>query len=192
MAITIYDYLASKKPQESFDILVATGKQVPYPRTNSQLAQMLKQYVQMGGEDALMVLAQIHPDKDLIESIVMDAIKKKNEDFGLNNIDKIEIEGKSDCGCNGGKKPCGCEDKHNENDGFPTLNSNFSNFCPSCALSLAIDGYRNRNGNGFSNFIPSNTPPQMPQQVEGSQVPQLLIGIGVLGLALALIIKVSK
>jgi hypothetical protein len=32
----------------------------------------------------------------------------------------------------------------------------------------------------------------MPQQVAGSQIPQLLIGIGVLGLAVALIIKVSK
>jgi len=72
------------------------------------------------------------------------------------------------------------------------LNSNFANFCPSCALSLAFDGYRNRNGNQFSNFIPSDAPPQMPQQVAGSQVPQLLIGIGVLGLAVALIIKVSK
>lgn len=191
MAITIYDYLASKRPQESFDVLLATGKSVPYPRTTNQLAQMLKQFVQMGGEDALLVLAQIHPDKELIESILMDAIKKKNEDFGLNNVDKIEIEGESDCGCNKGKKPCGCEDKHNENDGFPTLNSNFANFCPSCALSLAFDGYRNRNRNQFSNFI-SDTPPQMPQQVAGSQVPQLLIGIGVLGLALALIIKVSK
>lgn len=191
MAITIYDYLASKRPQESFDVLLATGKSVPYPRTTNQLAQMLKQFVQMGGEEALLVLAQIHPDKELIESILMDAIKKKNEDFGLNNIDKIEIEGESDCGCNKGKKPCGCEDKHNENDGFPTLNSNFANFCPSCALSLAFDGYRNRNRNQFSNFI-SDTPPQMPQQVAGSQVPQLLIGIGVLGLALALIIKVSK
>lgn len=191
MAITIYDYLASKRPQESFDVLLATGKSVPYPRTTNQLAQMLKQFVQMGGEDALLVLAQIHPDKELIESILMDAIKKKNEDFGLNNVDKIEIEGESDCGCNKGKKTCGCEDKHNENDGFPTLNSNFANFCPSCALSLAFDGYRNRNRNQFSNFI-SDTPPQMPQQVAGSQVPQLLIGIGVLGLALALIIKVSK
>ena len=191
MAITIYDYLASKRPQESFDVLLATGKSVPYPRTTNQLAQMLKQFVQMGGEEALLVLAQIHPDKELIESILMDAIKKKNEDFGLNNVDKIEIEGESDCGCNKGKKPCGCEDKHNENDGFPTLNSNFANFCPSCALSLAFDGYRNRNRNQFSNFI-SDTPPQMPQQVAGSQVPQLLIGIGVLGLALALIIKVSK
>ena len=81
MAITIYDYLASKKPQESFEVLVSTGKSVPYPRNSSQLAQMLKQYVQMGGENALMILAQIHPDKDLIEAIVMDAIKKKNEDF---------------------------------------------------------------------------------------------------------------
>jgi hypothetical protein len=51
--------------------------------------------------------------------------------------------------------------------------------------------YRNRNRNPFSNFI-TDTPPQMPQQVAGSQVPQLLIGIGVLGLALAMIIKVSK
>lgn len=191
MAITIYDYLASKRPQQSFDVLLATGKQVPYPETSNQLAQMLKQYVQMGGEDALMVLAQIHPDKDLIESIVMDSIKKKNQDFGLNNIDKIEVEGKSDCGCNGGKKTCSCEDKHNENDGFPTLNSNFANFCPSCALSLAFDGYRNRNRNQFSNFI-YDTPPQMPDQVPGSQAPQLLIGIGILGLAIALIIKVSK
>jgi hypothetical protein len=64
MAITIYDYLASKRPQESFDVLLATGKSVPYPRTTNQLAQMLKQFVQMGGEEALLVSAQIHPDKD--------------------------------------------------------------------------------------------------------------------------------
>jgi len=194
MAITIYDYLASKRPQQSFDVLLATGKSVPYPRNTNQLAQMLRQYVQMGGEDALLVLAQIHPDKDLIEAIMMDAIKKKNEDFGLNNIDRIEVEKESDCSCKSSSKSCGCEDKHNENDGFPTLNSNFANFCPSCALSLAFDGYsnRNRNRNYFSNFSYADGSTTLPNQVAGSQIPQLLIGVGILGLAVAMIIKVSK
>jgi hypothetical protein len=194
MAITIYDYLASKRPQQSFDVLLATGKSVPYPRNTNQLAQMLRQYVQMGGEDALLVLAQIHPDKDLIEAIMMDAIKKKNEDFGLNNIDRIEVEKESDCSCKSKSKSCGCEDKHNEDEGFPTLNSNFANFCPSCALSLAFDGYgnRNRNRNYFSNFAYADGSNTLPNQVAGSQIPQLLIGVGILGLAVALIIKVSK
>ena len=74
--ITLCDYLANKVPNECVEVLMDSGYQFEKPRSKSELADLLKQYVSRDKEKALKKLAEIHPDKELCQSIdrpVMDS-----------------------------------------------------------------------------------------------------------------------
>lgn len=74
--ITLCDYLANKVPNECVEVLMDSGYQFEKPRSKSELADLLKQYVSRDKEKALKNLAEIHPDKELCQSIdrpVMDS-----------------------------------------------------------------------------------------------------------------------
>lgn len=77
--ITLCDYLANKVPNDCVEVLMDSGYQFEKPRSRQELADLLKQYVSKDREKALKKLAEIHPDKELCQSIdrpVMD------NDFG--------------------------------------------------------------------------------------------------------------
>lgn len=194
--VTLYDYLAYKTPNEAYQVMIDSGLDLPNPRSSKQLANMLKRFVRKGGEDAIRALAQIHPDKDLIESLNVEKVKEQNKDFGENNIDKVTLNADGGCGC-GGHKHCGCGGhsdcgcgggcKCNEKNDSQELN-----FCPSC--SLAFDGKMSRRSN--ANFAYFNADGATNNNNSGgmlqSRAHEILIGVGVLGIAVALIIKASK
>ena len=67
--ITLCDYLANKVPNDCVDVLENSGHTFDKPRSKSELAELLKQYVSRDREKALKKLAEIHPDKELCQSI---------------------------------------------------------------------------------------------------------------------------
>lgn len=182
--VTLYDYLAYKTPNEAYQVMVDSGLDVPYPRSSKQLANMLKRFVRKGGDDAIRALAQIHPDKDLIESLNVENIKEQNKDFGENNVDKISLNADGGCGCGGGCK-CGSDCKCKSNTDESNLN-----FCPSCSLAFDGRGGRNRNSNGFMYFNANGD--TNTSGLLQSRAHEILIGVGVIGIAVALIIKATK
>jgi len=80
--ITLCDYLANKVPNECIGVLENSGHTFDKPRSKEELADLLKQYVSKDREKALKKLAEIHPDKELCQSIdrpVMDSDYHGNE-----------------------------------------------------------------------------------------------------------------
>lgn len=73
--VTLYDYLATNVPSDAYEI-VSEGRNMPKPRNSRELSAQIKKYVTKNGETALLRLAEIHPDRELIEAIT---IKKKEE-----------------------------------------------------------------------------------------------------------------
>ena len=65
--ITLYDYLASSVPAKVFDVINAKNT-YRQPQSQRELTNQLKDFVKKNGESALIDLAKIHPDKDLINS----------------------------------------------------------------------------------------------------------------------------
>jgi hypothetical protein len=96
-AITLYEYLAYNVPSECQDIL--DRYDIPTAQNEDELTENLKAYVRVYRDEALEELAQIHPDKDLIDKMAMASTpyNGKSESEYLNasgTISRIEsIEG---------------------------------------------------------------------------------------------------
>ena len=111
--ITFCDYLAEQVPNSCYDVLKNSGLDFPKPRSKRELAAMLKKYVAIDRELALKSLAQVHPDKELLQGLdrdVKDAdfkIKEAATKFGYMNMG-----GCPSCGFDGGHnhslKDCNC------------------------------------------------------------------------------------
>jgi hypothetical protein len=67
--ITIYDYIASNVPNDAF-ILMSKSGNVTKAKDEKELVEQLKTFVRNNGSMGLMALAQIHPDKELIEQLI--------------------------------------------------------------------------------------------------------------------------
>lgn len=146
------------------------------PRHPKQLAQMLQKYVTTFGQDALVDIASIHPDRDLLSGINNPPVV----DFGINEVgttslpktEKDYVE--SGCKC-GGKCGGSCGGKCGGKKGG----------CSSCA--------KKNEEHNFSNLITGSndttTYTQLPTQ---SKAHEVLIGAGVILLGLAVLLKVVK
>jgi hypothetical protein len=64
--ITIYDYIAETKPADSHFLINKFGK-YRRARDPQELAYQLKDFVRTFGDKGLRALAEIHPDRELIE-----------------------------------------------------------------------------------------------------------------------------
>ena len=106
--ITFCDYLAEQTPKACYEVLQNSGLDFPKPRNKRELAAMLKKYVAVDRELALKSLAEIHPDKELLQGLdrdVRDAdfkIKQAATKFGYMNM------GGCSCGFNG-DGGCSCK-----------------------------------------------------------------------------------
>jgi hypothetical protein len=78
--VTLYDYLATNVPSDAYEI-VSEGRNMPKPRNSRELSAQIKKYVTKNGETALLRLAEIHPDRELIEAITIQNEKPKTESF---------------------------------------------------------------------------------------------------------------
>lgn len=67
--ITIYDYIASNVPNDAF-ILMSKSGNITKAKDEKELVEQLKTFVRNNGSMGLMALAQIHPDKELIEQLI--------------------------------------------------------------------------------------------------------------------------
>jgi len=121
--ITICDYVAYKEPEKAYNVLKESGMNFEEPRNCAEIARCLKEYIAMDRDMALKKIAEIHPDKELIQSIdreVKDSDYKgetANAMFGqyYNNPfhrGKMIYQNASGCGCGGSMSfnasGCGC------------------------------------------------------------------------------------
>lgn len=67
--ITICDYLARAVPQECFEVLENSAYDFPRPKNTAELAESLKKFISLERESGLKQLAEIHPDKKLLQSL---------------------------------------------------------------------------------------------------------------------------
>jgi len=79
---TVYEYIAKNNPQGAKSLCESYGYQITNPYN---MSQNLKTLVNNEGEDALLSLMEMHPDKDFILEVFAKPIQKE--------------EKKSDCGC---------------------------------------------------------------------------------------------
>lgn len=75
---TMFSYIADKVPADAHFVL---NKYSTYPKANNsrELEEQLKHFVNKHGANGLMALAEIHPDRELIESTCTSCAKKDKE-----------------------------------------------------------------------------------------------------------------
>jgi hypothetical protein len=134
--ITICDYIANKVPNKAYELLVNEGFTFDKPKSKKEVADLLKQYVAMDRETALKKLAEIHPDKELLQSIDRELTQedyggmKTMNQFGQDYNNPFHREKTIFQNASGG---CGCK---------MGMDGSHHNFCSSCggSLSLNADG----------------------------------------------------
>lgn len=168
--ITLCDYLANKVPNDCVEVLQDSGYQFNKPRSKEELSDLLKQYVSKDREKALKKLAEIHPDKELCQSIdrpVMDSDYNGNEtmkmmgqdyanpfwsqynDYNLRQQKMLNFNGgghMNACGCGNYSNACGCN--HMNASGCGSSNANGSSDCGCKSKS-----YNNADGGGSGNNL---------------------------------------
>lgn len=102
--MTLYDYIAAKSPSDAWSLLSEADHYLERPESEGEMSSLLRQYVDQGGEGALMRLAEIHPDKQLIQY----AVVGEKEDFA-----------------NASGGGCGCQ---NNNFQGPPMPSPYANY----------------------------------------------------------------
>jgi hypothetical protein len=145
--ITLCDYLANKVPNECVEVMLDSGYQFDKPRSKEEFADLLKQYVSKDREKALKKLAEIHPDRELCQSIdrpVMDSdykgsqtMRMMGQDYAnpffsqyhaqnIRNGQMLNFNGgySNACGCGSmGANGCGCGQNCNCNCKSRTYNN---------------------------------------------------------------------
>jgi len=156
--ITLCDYLANKVPNECVEVMLDSGYQFDKPRSKEELADLLKQYVSKDREKALKKLAEIHPDKELCQSIdrpVMDNDYKGNDTMRMMGQDYANpffsqyhaqnIRNGQMLNFNGGySNACGC------GMGFNGFGCNGDK---SCGCNCKSKSYNNADGSGSTNNL---------------------------------------
>ena len=83
--VTIYDYLATNVPSDAYQV-ISEGTNLPKPKNSRELSAQIKKYVTRNGETALLRLAEIHPDRELIEAITIQPVKEENKKENFSNL----------------------------------------------------------------------------------------------------------
>jgi hypothetical protein len=155
--ITLCDYLANKVPNECVEVMLDSGYQFDKPRSKEELADLLKQYVSKDREKALKKLAEIHPDKELCQSIdrpVMDNDYKGNETMRMMGQDYANpffsqyhaqnIRNGQMLNFNGGySNACGCG----------SMSANGCGCGRNCNCNCKSRTYNNADGSGSTNNL---------------------------------------
>ncbi|MEN8882715.1 MAG: hypothetical protein ABF244_00580 [Flavobacteriaceae bacterium] len=93
--ITIYEYLAVNVPNESHEVINTLGR---YKRAKDslELVSQLKHFVRNHKEDGLKALAEIHPDRELLEMNCKSCKNLQEKNIEYSNIigDKKNTEEK--------------------------------------------------------------------------------------------------
>jgi len=92
--MTMYDYIAQSNPRGAKALIESFGYRVTNPKTMGQNLRML---VAQEGESALIAVAQMHPDKDLIIEVFNNEEKssKKEPYFGLDGLGLVSESNKA-------------------------------------------------------------------------------------------------
>jgi hypothetical protein len=170
--ITLCDYLANKVPNDCVEVLQDSGYQFDKPRSKEELADLLKQYISKDREKALKKLAEIHPDKELCQSIdrpVMDADYGGNatmrmmgqdyanpfwsqyNDYNLRQPKMMNFNGgghANACGCGNYSNACGCSQMNASGCGNYSANGGSD-----CGCGCKSKSYNNADGGGSGNNI---------------------------------------
>ena len=126
---TVYDYIAKNNPQGAKSFCESYGYRVTNPRS---MSQNLKTLVNNEGEDALLSLMDMHPDKEFILEIFSKPTEKE--------------EKTSNCGCqnNIGNSPyllehfINASGRQNDNSEAKALATNTNTIIFASCLVLAV------------------------------------------------------
>lgn len=94
----MYESIARDNPKAARNLLAQQGYRIPRSIGEYELADLLRQYVRKHGKQSIIRLAQIHPDRGLIEDVV--------------SGDYTHFDG-ADCNC----KSCRKDSHHNASGG---------------------------------------------------------------------------
>lgn len=89
--MTISDYLARTVPQDAYEVLAESGYDFERPKNTEELSASLKKYISLERENALKKLAEIHPDKDLIQSLDR-VVKDSDYDYNPKNESNMLLQ----------------------------------------------------------------------------------------------------
>ncbi len=81
---TVYDYVAINNPQGAMQVCEAFGYRVTNPRN---MSQNLKTLVNNEGEEAVKMIMDLHPDKDIILDYFSTPVQKKDASCGCSGKD---------------------------------------------------------------------------------------------------------
>ena len=173
--ITLCDYLANKVPNECVEVLHDSGYQFNKPRSKQELSDLLKQYVSKDREKALKKLAEIHPDKELCQSIdrpVMDSdydgsatMRMMGQDYAnpfWSQYNDYNIRQGSMMNHNGERhmNACGCSSHMNASGcGCGQMNASgcgksySANGGSDCGCGCRSKNYNNADGSGSTNNL---------------------------------------
>lgn len=82
--ITIYDYIASSVPNDAYVVMAKYGN-ITKAKDEKELVGQLKEFVRKNGSNGLMALAEIHPDKELIEQLLSENRKEDESKYANAN-----------------------------------------------------------------------------------------------------------
>jgi len=163
--ITLCDYLANKVPNDCVQVLEDSGHTFDKPRSKEELAELLKQYVSRDKEKALKNLAEIHPDKELCQSIdrpVMDSdydgnatMRMMGQDYqnpffsqynrqNIRQGSMMNFNGgghMNACGCGNYSNACGCSHMNASGCGSSSANGKSD-----CGCGCKSKSYNNADG----------------------------------------------
>jgi hypothetical protein len=119
--ITIYEYLASRVPSDAHYTINKFGK-YRRARNERELEYQLKNFVKTFGDNGLKELANIHPDKDLLEIHCRRCsdIDKKNNDMSS----LMEAQSKMMLNASGGNTPAATPPADNTDKIVGKVNAN--------------------------------------------------------------------
>lgn len=138
--MTICDYLARTVPQQAYEVLEESGYEFEKPKNTSELATLLKKYMALDRELALKKLAEIHPDKDLLQSLDRE-VKESDYDYQHSKHPNMLIQD--------------YQNPYNRTPfrvGAPIMMGangcgGYSNFCPTCGSgNYSFNGFMNCDG----------------------------------------------
>lgn len=111
MQLTIYDYIAARKPSDAVALIKSYGY-TPNSNTVRCISDCLAKLSTEGGTDFLDQLASIHPDKDLILSV--ETAHSFDGDSGVMSQAPVTAPAKS-CGCANKCSGSGCNQSQQHN-----------------------------------------------------------------------------
>ena len=101
----VFDYISYANPEEALQLLSANGYELAQFQNEQDLAQGLKHLVSEVGQPAMVAVARMHPDRDLIaDYFTIEPANGSTQSAGNTMASQANASKTTGCGCSGGKR----------------------------------------------------------------------------------------